>query len=284
MFQWLDKNKEWLFSGAGIAILSVAAALATSLWDKFTQAATETEKVILSILLTLCVAVVGVILFLFYQSFRAYLDRENQKKQLDSLADSIERISRGLEVPRRFENWDQAQPEIKRLIHSSLKNADSIDIRCLGVALHVSWKTVRECVEEYQRDHGKFPKAVIRLKVLSPEWDSWDKLGRSWQRRNEVLFESVAEFRQAIRGNPNIKLELFDYVYPPNWHGVLINEQHLFRSSCLYRDNEFTVHKNPYVYFRREANYYSDMQISEFLYWFNHEAHLRTPMSSKVMP
>lgn len=73
-------------------------------------------------------------------------------------------------------------------------------------------------------------------------------------------------------------------VDPPNWHGVLINEQHLFRSSCLYRDNEFTVHKNPYVYFRREANYYSDMQISEFLYWFNHEAHLRTPKASKVMP
>jgi hypothetical protein len=251
--------------------ISAATLVATSLWDNFTKTATEIERVILAMLLAMSVALVGVILLLFYQAFQAHLHRENQKKQQDS----IEKIRKSLEAPRRFDDWDQAQPEIKRLIRSSLESSDTTNIRCLGVALHVSWKTVRECVEQYQRDHGKFPKTTIRLKVLSPEWDSWDKLGRSWQRRNEVLFESVSEFHQTIRGNPEVQLLLFDYVYPPNWHGVLINEQHLFRSSCLYRDNEFTVHKNPYVYFRHEENYYSDMQISEFLYWFNHDARSR---------
>ncbi|WON74225.1 hypothetical protein [Nitrosospira sp. Is2] len=273
MLKWLDKNKEWLFQGVGVAILSATAWLATSLWNNLTRTATETETLLLGILMAICVALVGIFLFLLYQAFQAHRSRNVQMEQLNSM----EKIIRSLEAPRRFNNWDQVQPDIRRIIDRSFEDFESTELQVLGVALHVSWKTVRECIERYQeKHHGKLPRAVISLKILSPHWRDWDKLGDEWIQRSISLHINIANFLVSIRGDPNLKLLLYDYDYPPNWHGVLINGQHLYRSSCLYRNNKFTVHKNPYVYFRREDNYYSDMQISEFSYWFGHEARART--------
>lgn len=283
MLKWLDKNKEWFFQGAGIAILSAATGVAGYLWNEFTKTANPTEALTLAILMLIFISILGIFLILLYQAFQTHLNQKTVTERINSLDSnllermgSMEKIIRSLEAPRRFEDWYKVQPEIQRLIHNSFENNESTKIHCLGVALHVSWKTVRECVEQYQKIHGKFPKTTIHLKVISPQWKFWNTLGNAWHRRNEALHDSVTDFLQIIRGNPDVQVILCDYEYLPNWHGVLINERHLFRSSCLYRNNEFTVHKNPYVYFCHEENYYSDMQISEFQYWFNHEARPRT--------
>lgn len=253
-------------------IFSGAAWAASKAWGTTTEKATEPEKAILAILMALSLTTVAIILFLFYRAFQAHKSRTELMERLESMEKKLKTI----EAPRRFDDWDQAQPEIQRLINNSFTDFDHTELQCLGVALHVSWKTVRERLETYHKLRGKYPKVTVRLKVLSSEWRHWDKLGRAWRRRNESFYESVTEFIQKVQGNPDVTITVSDYDYTPNWHGVLINGRHLFRSSCLYRDNEFTVHKNPYVFFRLEENEYSDMQIAEFSHWFTHESRERS--------
>lgn len=269
MLNWLNKNKEWLFQGGGITILAAVVAVVTWIGSKSIKDATEGERVILITLFVLCTLAVGILFFLVFRAYQAHSSRAILFTRLDSIDKKLKTI----EAPRRFDNWDHAKPELKRLITNSFNDFPLTQIDCLGVALHVSWKTVRECLEAYSETHdGDYPKAVINLKVLSPNWRHFAKLGPDWRRRNEAFYRGVTSFLQNVRGDKHLKIKVFDYDYTPNWHGVLINGRHLFRSSCLYRQTEFTVHKNPYVYFRQEENEYSDMQLSEFLHWFRHDA------------
>lgn len=253
-------------------IFSGAVWAASKIWGLSVENASEPEKAILAVLIGLSLITTAIILFLVYRAYQAHKSRTELMARLDSMEKKLKTI----EAPRRFDDWDQAQPEIQRLIQNSFEDFAETELQCLGVALHVSWKTVRERLEDYHKQRGRYPKVTIQLKVLSNGWRNWNKLGRAWKRRNESFYESVTEFMQIIQGNADLKITVCDYDYTPNWHGVLINGRHLFRSSCLYRDNEFTVHKNPYVYFRQEENEYSDMQLSEFRHWFGHESRARS--------
>jgi hypothetical protein len=271
MLKWISKNKDWLFQGAGITIPAALGGIFIASWSSFTVEASGSEKQILAILMIMAVVIVGMAFFLGYAAFQTQANRAELLMQITSM----EKKLKSIETPRRFDDWDQVQPEIQRLIKNSFDDFEYTELSCLGVALHVSWKTVRECIEQYHKKHNRYPKASIHLKVLCLEWSNWDKFGRAWKRRNQSFYESVSEFTQKIQGS-DLKIITYDYNYVPNWHGVLINGRHLFRSSCLYRDNEFTVHKNPYVYFRLEENEYSDMQVSEFKNWFSYESRDRT--------
>lgn len=272
-FGWLNKNKEWLFQGGGVTIVMGVAWMFSSKWSDATATnVNDAEKLTLALMMAMAVLSIAICIFLAYRALQANRSRILLIKRLDT----IDKKLKSIEAPRRFEDWNKAQPEIQRLIKNSFTDFPETEIQCLGVALHVSWKTVRECLEDHKKTYGKFPNTTIRLKVLSPDWRHWEKLGRAWRRRNEAFYESITDFLHMNRGGDSLQINVTDYDSTPNWHGVLINGRHLFRSSCLYRNNEFTVHKNPYVYFRQEENEYSDMQISEFLHWFNHESRSRS--------
>ncbi|SCY09994.1 hypothetical protein SAMN05216420_102298 [Nitrosospira sp. Nl5] len=70
MLNWLDKNKEWFFQGAGIAILSAATGIAGYLWNEFTKTATQSETLTLAILLFICIAILGIFLICFTRLFK----------------------------------------------------------------------------------------------------------------------------------------------------------------------------------------------------------------------
>jgi hypothetical protein len=273
MLKWISKNKDWLFQGAGLTISTAVGGVFIALWSSLTVEASGSEKQILVILMILSVIIVGMAFFLGYIAIASQTHPD--KAELAMQLASIEKKLKSIETPRRFDDWDQVQPEIQRLIKNSFEDFEYTELSCLGVALHVSWKTVRECIEQYHKKYNKYPKASIHLKVLCLEWPNWDKFGRAWERRNRSFYESVYEFTQKTQGS-DLKIITYDYNYVPNWHGVLIKKRHLFRSSCLYRNDEFTVHKNPYVYFQLEENEYSDMQVSEFEHWFSYESRNRT--------
>lgn len=224
-FAWLNKNKEWLFQGGGVTIVMGVAWVFSSKWSNATaQNANDAEKLTLALMMAMAVLSIAICIFLAYRALQANRSRILLVKRLDT----IDKKLKSIEAPRRFEDWNKAQPEIQRLIKNSFVDFQVTEIQCLGVALHVSWKTVRECLEDYKKTYGKFPNATIRLKVLSPEWRHWEKLGRAWRRRNEAFYESVTDFLQMSRGGETLQINVTDYDSTPNWHGVLINGRHLF--------------------------------------------------------
>ncbi|MBX3617442.1 hypothetical protein [Nitrosomonas sp.] len=254
-----DKHPQenaWFYRGnitsisAAVIIAIAGSAWGALNWEKFTLA----EKTILIVLVISVVTIIGILVYYFFCL----------KKQFDVISKKLESV----EEPRRYDNWDQVQPRIRELISDSFIHSELTELQCVGVALHVSWKTVRECLENHLEKYKTYPNVKICLKVLRKDSVHWEKMGVDWKRRNNSFYDGANLFCNQIKGVPNVSLHVYDYEYTPNWHGVLINKSHLFRSSCLYRNNEFTVHKNPYVYFLAGANNYSNMQIDEFQYWF----------------
>lgn len=291
MLRWISKNKTWLFSGAVVGYPPlVAAAITSAIKGSLNNANLLLGILLLNLLFSIVLLMVQLVQGQKSEKLVKRLLENGNTKLSNSIDEIKQRIDRNelylqeqikvvenrlkeIEIPPRYKNWDEAQPKIRSLIGELLSSdEEETTIECLGVALHVSWKTVRECIENYYTDTKRLPRAVIKLKVLAPDWPGWVKLGNNWKRRNEDFWPDIVDFLEQIGGSERLRIEVAEYEYPPNWHGVLVGQSNLFRSSCLYRDNEFMVHKNPYVYFLRHHNEYADLQLQEFKYWFAHES------------
>jgi len=193
----------------------------------------------------------------------------------------IEKRLQAIEYPARFENWDQAKSSIEAHIIESFEqsklNGDRTTIDFLGVALHVSWPKLKDCVTRYYDDNKEYPKALIRLKALSRDWKGWFENDGKWSSYNHEFWTEVENFIAKIKNNHFLQIQVISYDYDPNLHGILINSRHLYRSSCNFRKaelkqgKELIVHESPYFYFLSESSKFSDSQISDFKYWLDYK-------------
>jgi hypothetical protein len=217
---------------------------------------------------------------------------ENVITQLPNRLDTLKGIEKRLqaiEYPARYENWDEAKSSIEAHIIESFEQSkhkgERTTVDCLGVALHVSWRKLKDCVTRYYDDNKEYPKAIIRLKALSRDWKGWveDDVDWSsddhnkWKDHNHEFWTEVESFAQKIKNNNLLQIQIISYDYDPNLHGVLINGRHLYRSSCNFRkaelkqNKELIVHESPYFYFLSESSKFSDSQISDFMYWLDYK-------------
>jgi hypothetical protein len=235
------------------------------------------------------------------EKFESKFDEwENVFTQLPNRLDTLKEIEKRLqaiEYPARFENWDHAKSSIEAHINESFEQSKLNGVRTtidfLGVAMHVSWPKLKDCVTRYYDDNKEYPKALIRLKALNRDWKGWfeddSKLGSDdrdkwssddhdkWKNNNHEFWKDVENFVTKIRKNHFLQIQIISYDYDPNLHGILINCRHLYRSSCNFRKaelkqgKELIVHESPYFYFLSESSKFSDSQISDFKYWLDYK-------------
>jgi hypothetical protein len=226
---------------------------------------------------------------------------ENVITQLPNRLDTLKEIEKRLqavEYPARFENWDQAKSSIEAHIIESFEQSklkgERTTIDCLGVALHVSWRKLKDCITRYYDDNKEYPKALIRLKALSRDWKGWleddDEWSsddhNKWKDHNHEFWTEVENFVAKVKNNKFLRIQIVSYDYDPNLHGILINGRHLYRSSCNFRkaelkqNKELIVHESPYFYFLSESSKFSDSQISDFMYWLDYKNEVRLDSAS----
>ena len=219
-------------------------------------------------------------------------DWENVITQLPNRLETLKEIEKRLqaiEYPARFENWDDAKSCIEAHIIESFEQSkhkgERTTIDCLGVALHVSWRKLKDCVTRYYDENKEYPNALIRLKALDRDWKGWVEDDgdwssddhNKWKDHNHEFWTEVENFAKKIKNNNFLQIQIIAYDYDPNLHGVLINTRHLYRSSCNFRkaelkqNKELIVHESPYFYFLSESSKFSDSQISDFMYWLDYK-------------
>jgi hypothetical protein len=212
-------------------------------------------------------------------------------RQLDSLKD-IEKRMHAFEYQRQYMNWEAAKEKIEDHIIESFEQSRlegrPTTVDCLGVALHVSWSKLKDCIIKYYDDYKEYPPSVIRLKALNKTWKGWEEDAERWspqdnsrwKKYNNDFWKEVYDFAQEVHNNKYLRIQVLAYDYDPNLHGVLINNRHLYRSSCNFRKDELTqnsrlvVHDSPYFYYLSESSKFADNQISDFKYWFDYKAQI----------
>jgi len=122
------------------------------------------------------------------EKFESKFDEwENVITQLPNRLDTLKKIEKRLqaiEYPARFENWEHAKSSIESDIIESFEQSklkgERTTIDCLGVALHVSWRKLKDCITRYYDDNKEYPMALIRLKALSRDWKGWFEDDGEW--------------------------------------------------------------------------------------------------------
>lgn len=125
-------------------------------------------------------------------------DLEKLNNQLPIQLNSLEAIDNRIhafEYQREYKDWDSAKKDIERLINESFeksrlkRNPTTVD--CLGVALHVSWKKLEECIMSYFDNYKESPLCTIRLKALNETWKGWEDGDIHWNAQDNSRWKKI---------------------------------------------------------------------------------------------
>lgn len=177
-------------------------------------------------------------------------------------------------IPAISYGCDEVSKYFHRTIIDSWNNeAEHVTkIQCLGVSLAYSWRPLRDLLEKILPDRPKNKKLSLSLSILDYKWHKFDSLNVDWIDSNKRLYVSLNEFLKNY--GKQIEFNLFTYRYTPNWHGFLVDDTHLFISSCLLekkRNGNYVllVGQNEYEYFEDSNNEAFKIKVKQFRNWFS---------------
>jgi hypothetical protein len=143
-------------------------------------------------------------------------------------------------------------------------------IRMMGVCLHMSFPTLARFVESA-------PESVrieIRLAILGKQSMVYQFLNHRWSTVYPVFEDDLADLVRRLESGSlkkNISIKLVQYQHMPNWHGILVDYQHLFMGHCLWQDDgRLTAGQNPYDYYERGRSSLHDRKINQYVRWFDY--------------
>lgn len=202
----------------------------------------------------------------FYELQEDYSKLREEFSELESLS--------AIGPVRVYQNYDRSLPDIQKALDSCAedceRDGDTLKIRIMGICLHKSLPPLIDFIRDTQRKI----RIEIRLAILDQDSDVYRTLDTRWEGLyttfNEDLRELVTEIKDG-RIKKNICIKLVKYSHMPNWHGVLINYQHLFMGHCLWHDDgRFTAGQNSYEYFIHSRGDEHLRKIKHYVKWFDY--------------
>lgn len=174
-------------------------------------------------------------------------------------------------VPIIYPGFTEASAPIANLISEYLAGDSQINIKLLGMALHLSFPTIVSLIEDkYLVKTRKDVLLTLELAVVSDSWlQRYNGLIHSdWAWRLRRFEAAYADFSKRAPGNFNINLYRFHHL--PYLHGILINENHLFLGSASWdRHNKLKVGGNAYEEYT-DGTLVGDRKIEQYTGWFNY--------------
>lgn len=156
------------------------------------------------------------------------------------------------------ENHLDCQEDMTMAIKGSIAGGRRTTIRVIGVALKYSWTYLDSLIAELV-DGGDLGAGInLELALLNDDWGPLREF-QEWHIRTkgtDTLIEEFRERRAGILRAGKIVLNTYHYSHFPIQHGLMVNDDILFRSHCEWRRSEadgafqLTVGENRYELYR----------------------------------
>lgn len=176
-----------------------------------------------------------------------------------------------LEHPQQYDNFYSAWPDIKDYIINTIKKGSPCTIWWLDSSLEHASVLMNDVLKPNLQDTLKSP-FKIELAMLDPNWLEIEKINPSWISLAKSNYESLQVFldvfKEEIR-NHDWSIDLSLYRYIPNFQGILINDEHLFMSSCIWKSGILTD-DNFYELYHLNDHFGGKEKINQFKSWFEH--------------
>ncbi|HAX99252.1 MAG TPA: hypothetical protein DCY12_10310 [Candidatus Atribacteria bacterium] len=176
-----------------------------------------------------------------------------------------------LERPRQYDNFYNAWPDIKECIINAFKKGSPCTIWWLDSSLEHGSILINDVLKPILQDNLKSPMK-IEFAMLDPNWPEIEKINPSWISLAKSNYESLKVFldvyQEEIRKHEwSIDLSLYRFL--PNIQGILINFEHLFISSCTWKNSQMN-HDNFYELHHFNDHFAGKEKIDQFRSWFEY--------------
>ena len=202
----------------------------------------EQKLLLLSLEVSLLLIFCSILFRLFIQNLDT---KEIPKTSLDTNNSSF---------PILFENYMEAQVSMKAHLHELLTNNEDIHIKIMGVSMRYSWNIlINDELPKLLQLGNKKQKIVYDLFVVNSKYLA------DWNQNDLIKYSEICvsctpnkikEFNNNYKSD-RVSINLYQYDNIPNFHGILINNKVLFRSTCKFNGSDkLLAGQNPYSMFK----------------------------------
>lgn len=208
------------------------------------------------------------------------LSKANSDLNLLKSAFDKQRINSPLEVYNDFDHaWLDIEPLLKKLLLEQRHHNEKIKIRAMGLCLHKSFPKLSQFLMTQNIENVRIE---IRLMTLDPTCNAWKSLNRRWPTLLETFRSDLDDFIDTLTdrykknlnsedGNLDISIKHCTYTHMPNFHGVMINGEDLFLSSCMWDSKEkLSAGQNVYEHFQKGYSDFHDHKLRLYRRWFDY--------------
>lgn len=171
-----------------------------------------------------------------------------------------------------FTDFFNVTVSMRDKILSRVNKKRTIHIRALGMSMGHAWQFISSIIVPILQSADN---RIINLEIaiIDSRWDEINKINPDWKIRSEANYMEISNFiannREVIE-EKGWNISIYRYRHIPNWHGILIDEDTLFQSTCFWSGDKITGAENQYELLSSFESGSSLYKINRFKSWFNH--------------
>jgi len=180
-------------------------------------------------------------------------------------------------VPERdtkwFERFEDAMPYVLRSIDRRLRDGQQVRVRWIGVTQYAGWPPVQRLLLGFENGtYHSSASLTVDLYLLDPNGlVCRDKHGPD-PTQIRTTIDSIERFvreriGQTVAQRCTVRVHVYDQ--RPTWHGVLVDDDRLYWSTCLPADLYLTAPQGPAELVLRAGGASQRHRIDHFVAWSN---------------
>jgi hypothetical protein len=185
---------------------------------------------------------------------------------------SIFSIEEDLRIPgseERFREFYDAATEIREAVMARASR-QGVRVQALGMSMGHAWTFISGLLDSLAMDNN-IRNVRVWVAMLDPDWDQLPRLNPTWPDRTRIHRESMLQYfsdHAALVNKRRWEFELRLYHHTPNWHGICLDGEVLFLSTCSWRNGRLVGGENEYERFTRGEGPRSDRAFELYESWF----------------
>lgn len=173
-------------------------------------------------------------------------------------------------IPRIFPDFISAAVAMRDAILEALSRKQSVRIRALGMSMGHAWPFLSSVLLPVLQSQEQ---KVVHLEVamLDGHWDELARLNPYWAVRANAHHDEIVRFVESNREkllNKGWRVDIYRYRHVPNWHGILLDDDKLFLSTCSWKDDILMGAENQYEFLLSSDRELGLYRIGQFISWF----------------
>lgn len=173
----------------------------------------------------------------------------------------------------RFEDFHDVAADMRAV---ALRRAgkDNFRLDAIGMSMGHAWTLISGVLDTLLRDTNA-RNIQINISMLDPTWPELHQLNPGWAARAPANHTAIVDYIARHQNDFNQRhwtFALHTYRHMPNWHGICLDDQVLFLSTCSWQSAELTGGENEYERLERGSGDKNDRLFAIFRSWSTHIA------------